>query len=236
MAGVRVPYGGEPGAAVASLAAGADLLCLCADGDEAMLTGVADEIVAAVGDGRLPITRLAEAAGRVDALVARLAAGPDGVRTEVDPADAAVAARAALRLDGELPDLAGALVLEFEVAPGIAAGAVPWGIGGELAGLLPGVERRSVRGGDELPGADGRPLVAVVRDAHRHPWVDGALRSLVAGRPDTVVVEMGWPDVDAADGRGRLPGRVRLWTYGASLVTRVAAAELLARRSAGAAR
>jgi beta-N-acetylhexosaminidase len=220
MAGVRVPYGGEPYAAVASLAAGADLLCLCADGDEAFLTGVVDEVMAAVGDGRLPLARLAEAAGRVDALVDRLAGRP--AAGAADPGAADEAARRALRLDGELPGLAGALVLEFEVAPGIAAGALPWGIGEPLAQLLPGVEQRSLFPGDDLPPADGRPLVAVVRDAHRHPWVAAALVSLLADRPDTVVVETGWPGPDP------LPGRVRLWTYGASRATREAAAELLA--------
>ena len=228
MAGVRVPYGGEPRAAVASLAAGADLLCLGAAVDEAFLTGVVDEVVAAVGDGRLALARLVEAAGRVDALVDRLAGGllADGRSAAApaggDAADCRVAARAALRLDGAVPDLAGALVLEFEVAPGIAQGAVPWGIGEHLAELLPGVRHRSVHEGDELPPTAGRPLVAVVRDAHRHPWVSAALASLLVDRPDAVVVETGWP------GPGPLPGRVRLRTYGASLVTRVAAAELLA--------
>jgi beta-N-acetylhexosaminidase len=58
-----------PQAAVAALSAGSDLLLLSAENP---LDGIADEIRAAVADGRLPEARLAEAAERVR----NLAAGP----------------------------------------------------------------------------------------------------------------------------------------------------------------
>jgi beta-N-acetylhexosaminidase len=71
-----------------------------------------------------------------------------------------------------------------------------------------------------LAPAVGRPLVLVVRDAHRHPWMAGALRTLLAARPDAVVVEMGVPAIRS--------GRVHLATYGASRANGLAAAEVLA--------
>jgi hypothetical protein len=41
--------------------------------------------------------------------------------------------------------------------------------------------------------ANGRQLVVVARDAHRHAWERGAIEALVAGNEDTVVVELGLP-------------------------------------------
>lgn len=77
----------------------------------------------------------------------------------------------------------------------------PWGVAAELAELLPGtgagVYPEGSCGGDVLAAAGDRTVVAVVRDAHRHPWMTEVLDALVAARPDTVVVEMGLP--------GRIP-------------------------------
>src|SRR5205823_7474062 len=42
-----------------------------------------------------------------------------------------------------------------------------------------------------VSAAEGRPLVLVVRDAHRHPWMASALLAVTAVRPDAIVVEMG---------------------------------------------
>ena len=44
-----------------------------------------------------------------------------------------------------------------------------------------------------LARAAGRPLIVVVRDAHRDAAVRDVVSGLVAARPDTVVVEMGLP-------------------------------------------
>ena len=71
-----------------------------------------------------------------------------------------------------------------------------------------------------LAGAGGRPLVLVVRDAHRHPWVAEALARTLAVRPDAIVVEMGVP-VSVAGG-------VHLATYGATRACGQAAAEIIA--------
>jgi beta-N-acetylhexosaminidase len=148
------------------------------------------------------------------------------------------AARRAVRVsvDGAaalLPLTGAPHVVEF-VAPGnMAIGPdTPWGLAEPLGGLLPGTTAVRVAAGElldvvrlgevALEPAVGRPLVLVVRDVHRHAWMTLALRTLLAARPDAVVVEMGVPAVR--------PGRVHLATFGASRANGLAAAEVLAGR------
>ncbi|MER7052338.1 MULTISPECIES: glycoside hydrolase family 3 protein [unclassified Streptomyces] len=101
----------------------------------------------------------------------------------------------------------------------------PWGIAAELFRLLPGTETGSFTGpdaGNEVLAAAGpRRVVAVVRDEHRHPWMAAALDTLLAARPDTIVVEMGVP-------RARPRGALHLATHGAARVCGRAAAEAIA--------
>ncbi|WP_328671336.1 glycoside hydrolase family 3 protein [Streptomyces sp. NBC_00328] len=101
----------------------------------------------------------------------------------------------------------------------------PWGVAAELARLLPGTETGSFTGEDAgssaLAAAAGRPLVAVVRDEHRHPWMTAALDTLLASRPDTVVVEMGVP-------QSAPRGALHIATHGAARVCGLAAAEVIA--------
>lgn len=101
----------------------------------------------------------------------------------------------------------------------------PWGVAAELARLLPGTETGSFTGEDAgssaLAAAAGRPLVAVVRDEHRHPWMTAALDTLLASRPDTVVVEMGVP-------QSAPRGALHIATHGAARVCGRAAAEVIA--------
>ncbi|MER5469705.1 glycoside hydrolase family 3 protein [Streptomyces sp. NPDC002935] len=101
----------------------------------------------------------------------------------------------------------------------------PWGVAAELARLLPGTETGSFTGEDAgssaLAAAGARPLVAVVRDEHRHPWMAAALDTLLASRPDTVVVEMGVP-------QSAPRGALHIATHGAARVCGQAAAEVIA--------
>jgi beta-N-acetylhexosaminidase len=124
-------------------------------------------------------------------------------------------------------------VVEFVVVANMAVGQdTPWGLAEPLGGLLPGTTTVRVTAEDTEDGARlgevalapaaGRPLVLVVRDAHRHPWMVAALRMLLADRPDAVVVEMGVPAIRS--------GQVHLATYGASRANGMAAAEVLAGR------
>jgi beta-N-acetylhexosaminidase len=72
--------------------------------------------------------------------------------------------------------------------------------------------------------ASGRPMVVVVRDAHRRPTQAAALASLAEARPDAVVVDMGWP-VPAGD---RPAAAAWVTTFGASRASGEAVARLLA--------
>ncbi|GAB6897752.1 glycoside hydrolase family 3 N-terminal domain-containing protein [Kineosporia succinea] len=245
MAGVAGPYGGSGRAAVAALAAGADLLCVGperAPGEmEPVLAWMVDDVVAAVSDGRLPAGRLADAAARVDALVDAVRSGslPMTVPPASVPSSAEVpsgyphleAARRAVTVRGPLaPDgPKDALVLEFHVTPGIAAGEVPWTL---PLGLLDGAGKRSLSPTDELDAAlaevGERPLVALVRDAHRHTWVADRLDRIARVRPDLITIETGWPVADGEGSPTALPGATTIWTYGGSSVSLRAAAEVLA--------
>lgn len=175
---------GIPAAAVLSLAAGADLLCLGPDKPAALIGQIRDAVVAAVTDGRLTRERLEQAVRRIAdlprALDASLGAAVGGGTIEgpvLDRAAQAAGAHAALIVEGHLPDLAGARVVSVSTPANIAVGEVPWGLAPDVT-VLPT---------DPVP--DG-PLVVQVRDAHRRPEVRAFLGRVQA---PAVVVEWGWP-------------------------------------------
>jgi beta-N-acetylhexosaminidase len=203
--------------AVLALLAGVDALCL--GGDEAgepIADAARAALVAAVRSGRLPADRLAEAAGRVRALAARVPSPGIGAGPLAELGLAA--ARRALRSVGRVRLPAGApVVVQLDPAPTIAVGYTAWG----LAGLLPGATELRVGPDDPLPALPAdRPLVVVARDATRVGWVGRAVASLLAGRPDAVVVEMGL--------RGPVPPAAGwIGTGGASAAAGRAAVELL---------
>jgi beta-N-acetylhexosaminidase len=130
-----------------------------------------------------------------------------------------------------LPAGGPAHVVEFAPAANIAVGAeTPWGVGDPLDDLLPGTTSVRLTAADldgaadpaglVLAGAIGRPLVLVVRDVHRHPWLAGILARVLDLRPDAILVEMGVPV--------RVLGGVHIATFGATRATGLAAAELIA--------
>ncbi|MFE8944838.1 glycoside hydrolase family 3 protein [Streptomyces sp. NPDC007856] len=227
MRAISGTYGLEHGVVLA-IAAGADAICvgggLC---DEGTVLRLRDALVAAVRSGELPEERLADAAARVRDLAAWTAGARAAASGTVpEPEVGLVAARRALRVTRAgtaVPVDKPAYVAQFEPARNIAVGdQTPWGVAAELERLLPGTDSGSFTGegaGEAaLAAADGRRIVAVVRDEHRHDWMRAALDTLLAVRPDTVVVEMGLPQ---AAPRGAL----HIATYGAARVCGVAAAE-----------
>lgn len=120
-----------------------------------------------------------------------------------------------------------AYVAAFTPVANIAVGdETPWGVAAELARLVPGTGTDTYSGLTEAPAAGvlraagERRIVAVVRDAHRHPWMTEALDAVLAARPDTIVVEMGVPQ---AEPRGAL----YIATHGAARVCGLAAAEVI---------
>ncbi len=171
---------GIPAAAVLALVAGADLLCLGSDKDASLVREVQAAIEEAVRSGQLPLGRLVEAAARV-ADLPRGSWAPDppdppDPPAPLAPADFVAAARAALIIEGTLPDLGGARIVSIASEANIAVGEGCWGVAADLV----------VAEGDAVP--DG-PVVVQVRDAHRRPGV-AAMLAAVSG--PAVVVEWGW--------------------------------------------
>ncbi|MGW6839559.1 glycoside hydrolase family 3 protein [Streptomyces sp. NPDC054958] len=221
-------YGIERGSVLA-IAAGADAICVGGGlADEATVLRLRDALVTAVREGALPEERLADAAARVRALAAwtrgaRPDAQPEGSRAS---GIGQTAARRAVLVTGSAKPLTAPYVATLAPVANIAVGdETPWGVAAELAELLPGTEAgvfpEGSRAGDVLAAAGDRTVVAVVRDAHRHPWMAQVLDALVEARPDTVVVEMGLP-------RARPRGALHIATHGASRVCGRAAAEVIA--------
>jgi beta-N-acetylhexosaminidase len=148
-----------PAAAVAAVAAGADLLCFGRDTGEQTYRAVRAALADAVRTGELQAARLEEAAARVGELrlwLASAAAGPVGPPTQAGSAadgsgpsgsgvspDSAVpsraaaagaavglaAARRAVRISGMHGQLMRPFVVQMEPPVNIAAGTVPWGLG-----------------------------------------------------------------------------------------------------------
>jgi beta-glucosidase-like glycosyl hydrolase len=211
---------GIPEAAVRALSAGADLLCLGSQEFAGSVRDILAAIVAAVESGRLPEERLAEAADRIQRLRAWLAESrPTTPRPRsATPEVGLEAARRAVRHTGELPPLRSPLVVELAAPANIAAGSVPWGLSPWADEVLR-VDGATVDAAELLTRATDRSLVIVVRDAHRHPDQRRLAVTLLAARPDAVVVEMGLPIW--------LPAATHIATYGAARVNGQAAAELL---------
>ncbi|MDT0319505.1 glycoside hydrolase family 3 protein [Streptomyces millisiae] len=244
MKAVADTYGLERGCALA-VAAGADAICVGGTpSDEAEVLRLRDGIIQAVREGELSEERLHDAAERVRALAgwtaqARAQAPADEPDDDTIGLDAA---RRALRItpstDGTpfQPLTRAPYVAAFTPVANIAAGTqTPWGVAAELDRLLPGTsagdhthadaERAGVEGlaAEVLAAAGDRPIVAVVRDTHRHPWMARTLTALLAARPDVVVVEMGVPHAPPT-------GALHVATHGAARVCGRAAAEVIAGR------
>ena len=219
MRGATAFAGGVPEAAVLALAGGADLLCIGADVDTALVEACAAEIAAAVGDGRLPVARVEEAAGRGAAL-AGWAPQPGPYTPE--PGIGYAAARGAVAVEGSLTGLGAPLVVQLESASSIAVGRVPWGLGPHLADTE--LIRVPVADADVAAlraKAGDRPLYVVGRNLHRLPGAAAVIEGLAAANP-VVVVEMGWPSPWRPVGV-----RAFVTTYGASRANGRAAAEAL---------
>ncbi|MET9955802.1 glycoside hydrolase family 3 protein [Streptomyces sp. NPDC006339] len=241
MQAISSTYGIERGSVLA-IAAGADAICVGGGlADEDTVLRLRDALVNAVRTGELPEERLADAAARVRALASwtqahrvRGAVSGPGAASQEGTAPGTevglVAARRALAVTpGErpYPPMTGApYVASFTPVANFAVGdETPWGIAAELERLLPGTTTGAygadATAADVLAAAGERRVVAVVRDAHRHPWMTGALDALLAARPDTVVVEMG---LNESSPRGAL----HIATHGAARVCGRAAAEVIA--------
>ncbi|MBB3045133.1 glycoside hydrolase family 3 protein [Nocardioides soli] len=199
---------GIPEAAVLSLAAGADLLCIGPEKPASLVRATQAAIVAAVRDGRLSEQRLRSAAARVAQLRGYGTPGVPALAVSAQLRSCGdrqlAGARRSLTVEGELPDLRGAVVVSVATPANIAVGEVPWGLAPD-ATVAPG-ERLDT----------DRPVILQVRDAHRRPEIvtEGA----------ATIIEWGWP--------GPYDGPVpRILTRGYSRPGAAAVTELL--REAG---
>ena len=212
--------------AVGALAAGADLLCI--NSDLETHRAVRDRIVAAVRAGELSEARLVEAADRVRTLRDRFAPGsgsnePNPAATGAGGSIETVRDRLLLR-DASLP-LAGSPYV-VEVAPPrrgieLTAGSLLATMR-RIAPDVDGIRWYARESADEpVAPPEGRPLVLVVRDAHRDP----EQRAIIERFPTATVVGIGTHD-DGALAAGRYLG-----THGGARPNLTAAAEqLLGRR------
>jgi beta-N-acetylhexosaminidase len=223
MRGAAQTAGGVGPGAVRALAAGADLLCIGSDVDRPLVERVADDIAAAIADGRLPVERVEAAAGTARALAGwvhgTVAAG------DADPDLGYAAARRAVRVEGSVSGFEAPLVVQLESASTIAEGRVPWGLGPHIDGT----EHLRVVVGEVsaeaiIHAAGARPIVLVCRHTHRQPVARALVESLAASHP-VAVVEMGWPSPWRPAGV-----RAFVTTYGASHANGRAAAEALGLR------
>jgi beta-N-acetylhexosaminidase len=196
--------------AVQALQAGVDALCIGGGlSDAATVDTVVAGLVEAVRAGRLPEERLAEAAARVAAAAGRRDelrrarsfdvsgsrdAGLEAAQRALRVTEGAGAAPVRTAGDDRPP-----LVLELSGPSNIAVGdATPTGVVTAARRRWPGIRTRRLAPGadpaEALTAASGaQPVWVVVRDAHRHPWMDAAVGRLGRLRPDLVVIDTGWP-------------------------------------------
>jgi len=219
---------GIPAAAVAALAAGADLLCIGTKNTDAQIGEIAAAIDAAVADGTLPAERLAEAISRVEALGEYVSHTRSQLATVWPPLLEPVQVQQAFHVSDRAREvLSRAPRVQFvaaESVANIAVGNAPWGP--FAAGVTP-VAR--IHDGDDpavaLANVDPAVVtVLVVKELHRQAFARQALEALRA-TSDVLVVDVGWPapDFDGID----------IATFGASRLVGEALIDLIGRESCG---
>ena len=187
MRAVSATVGIEEGG-VRALVAGADALCLGAEVDERLVESTQGAILEAVRSGRLAEERLLEAAARVAELGVWARTPRAGAPKRELGADTA---RRALEVNGDVRLSGPPLVLDLRPPASIAAGEAVHSLGDLLAGSETIVMAEEDLA--EVRPSDGRPVVIVVRDAHRHEWERNAVEQLLKDGSGAVVVELGLP-------------------------------------------
>ncbi|TPW74666.1 glycoside hydrolase family 3 N-terminal domain-containing protein [Schumannella soli] len=207
---------GIPRAAALALEAGCDLLCIGTRNTDEQLALIEAAVRAAVARDELPASRIEEAAARVAALGAQLAATvPGGAELPGDSdADAAsgdgwssgpppVSAeriRTAFEVKPGAAPAAGATLVTIETTANIAVGHSPWGVAAAGGAVVEVREEDAAGVLASLTAGDGglAPLVLIGKDNHRHAWVRELIDEARATRPGTIAIDMGWPAPDRA--------------------------------------
>jgi beta-N-acetylhexosaminidase len=218
MKGASVIAGGVGPAAVRALAGGADLLCIGADVNLALVEEVAASIVSSILSGTLPRARVEDAAQRCDVLAAAFTGSP----ADASPRIGYEAARRAVSVEGSLTGFEAPLVVQLRAGHTIAEGAVPWGLSPHLNGTPQLAVIAAETSAEALvEAAKGRPIILVGRHTHRNTAARALAEQLAAIHP-VAIVEMGWPASWRPAG-----AKAFVTTYGASHANGRAAAELL---------
>lgn len=219
---------GIPAAAVAALAAGADLLCIGTKNTDEQIGAIAAAIDAAVADGSLPAARLADAIARVEALGEELEHARDLPAAPLPPLAHPHDVQRAFYVGDHVKELLAAhprvQFIALESTANVAVGDAPWGP------FAAGVARAATLwdGGDiaaVIDSLDAHALpVLVGKDLHRHSFAHAAATAL-RGRGHALVVDMGWPHPDL---RG-----IDIATFGASRLVGEALIDLIGRVACG---
>jgi beta-N-acetylhexosaminidase len=225
MKAVRETVGMEEGAVLALLA-GADALCLGHDIDEAHVARVRAAIVAAVREGRLDESRVAEAGGRV--AESHVSVAWDRVAHAPSFGEIGLAAaRRALVVRGTVGNAKPLLVIDLEGTASVAAGppshdlaSVLDELGGDIEAMQI-TERQLDTALEAVQGTPGRRPVVVIRDVDRHPWQQQAAAAILAVDHGGVVVDVGYPAASSPATNSRIT------TFGSGRASLTAAAELL---------
>ena len=210
MAGASAIHG-IGGAAVLSVAAGADLLCLGPEPTDqpSLITEAVDAVCRAIQDGRLDIERLNDAATRVEALRMTWASlTPRSNAAEVISVGRARSVEVATAITATAPRFTGpASVVRIDTGTNPAVGHTSWGqleLGGTTIDLVP----EALEGTPSFTGE----VAIVVRRVDALPEVSDWVQRQLADNPRAVLIELGWPS-PALDGRDQI---VR--TYGSAAV------------------
>lgn len=240
---------GIPAAAVRALVAGCDLLCLGTDTGAELLEQIVAAVLAAIADGTLSETRLAEAASRVRALrldarssvdarrgadfEKAVGSGQESAEAQPDSSELARIIDSFEGLQAGRDWLAAhpkASLLRVESEANMAVGHAPWGPFAAAADPLPAFQdeasafaaRSQYRLGERLPEhvADSG-IIAIGRDIHRLPKAMATIDALRASGTPILCIEMGWP------GEGEARVYANLGCYGSSRLVGAAVLHLI---------
>lgn len=218
---------GIPAAAVASIAAGADLLCLGSDNSEREINDIVDALVKSDLCDELPTGRLADAADRCRSLAhwtadRREHAGTrpaDVVRAPiVDAVQVAASFTLSDRAQAALTSAAQPVRwVRIEPEPNVAVGTSPLGPffdGGAVASLVVPIDDRTIAA--EYVAEPGVLTVVVGRELHRDERALAAANTIAAGS-EALIVDMGFAHSEHVD----------IATFGASRIVGEALIELV---------
>ena len=215
---------GIPAAAVASIAAGADLLCLGSNNSEREINDIVDALVYSDLSDELPTGRLTDATNRCRALALWTADRRERAGTRAADADREpivdarqVAASFTLSERAQAVLASAAQPVQWvliEPEPNVAVGTSPLGPffdGGAVPSLVVPIDDRAIAA--EYVAEPGVLTVVVGRELHRDERALAAANA-IAARSEALIVDMGFAHSDHVDiatfGASRLVGEALL--------------------------